>query len=117
MENYNAYKEARDLAWRVILECGIKELPIDLKVIADTYGIEIISYKKAVDDGRLSPEKAKGRFIIESVNGKRTIYINNSLKDRGSVRFSIAMGIGACLISKTPWVWDEYLQGICLCLQ
>ena len=115
MENYDAYKEARDLAWRVILECGIKELPVDLKVIADTYGTEIISYKKAVDDGRLSPEKAKGRFIIASVNGKRTIYINNSLKDRGSVRFSIAMGIGACLISKTPWVWDErtnYMAGI-----
>ena len=115
MDNYEAYKEARDLAWRVLLESEVKELPVDLKVVADAYGIEVISYKKAIDDGRLSLEKAKGRFFIESVKGKRTVYVNNALKDRGSVRFSIAMGIGTCLISKTPWKWDErtnYMAGI-----
>lgn len=115
MENYDDYKRARDLTWKAIIDCGINELPIDLRKIADFYGIKVISYKRAVSAGLISPEMAKGRFFVKVIDNRKTIFVNQALKDKGSIRFSIANGIGVCLLSEIPWITESglnYMSGV-----
>lgn len=34
---YEHYKKARDMSWKVLLECGINSLPVDLWKIAEHF--------------------------------------------------------------------------------
>ena len=36
--SYDNYKTARDMAWKILLECGIDALPVRPSVICDHYG-------------------------------------------------------------------------------
>ena len=38
------YKKARDLAWKILLECNIRSLPVDVFAICRHYGITVLSY-------------------------------------------------------------------------
>ena len=38
------YETARDLAWRVLLECGIEELPVKPSIVCRKYGWVLSDY-------------------------------------------------------------------------
>lgn len=101
MGNYNDYKKGRDLAWEALIKSGITSLPVHLDRVAETYGIRLLSFKKAAEEG-FDKKRLKGRVFADKINGQKTVFVNSDLKDRGSVRFSMAKGIGLCLLSDDP---------------
>lgn len=44
---YKDYQNARDASWKILLDCGIDRLPVDLNVIRNRIGVRIVSYKDA----------------------------------------------------------------------
>ena len=61
--NYRKYQMARDAAWRILLDCGIDRLPVDLNMICEKLGIQQISYATAE---RLISEYNLSRIISQS---------------------------------------------------
>lgn len=53
--NYKDYQQARDAAWRILIDCGVRELPVKVVKICREIGIAVFSYEK-------------GRSIIERFN-------------------------------------------------
>lgn len=45
--SYKDYQNARNASWKILLDCGIDRLPVDLNVIRDQLGVRIVSYKDA----------------------------------------------------------------------
>ena len=43
--NYDDYKRARDLSWRVLLNTGTRELPVKVSRICRGYGVTLRSYQ------------------------------------------------------------------------
>ena len=43
-----------------------------------------------------------GRMFAKTIDGIKTVFVNNTLENKGSVRFLIAKGIGCCLLAKNP---------------
>lgn len=42
--NYRDYQTARDAAWRILLDCGVDRLPVDLNAICKKLKIRLFSY-------------------------------------------------------------------------
>ena len=93
--NYNDYKVARDLAWNVLIECGINKLPINLARIANHYGIYIIKYSDSdyLRRHNLPNEDGYSRLIDK----KQVIYYNDK-KPIYRTRFTLAHELGHCLL-------------------
>lgn len=53
--NYKDYQKARDAAWQILIDCGVKELPVKVVKICQELGIAAFSYEK-------------GHSIIEKLN-------------------------------------------------
>lgn len=45
--NYKDYQNARDAAWRILLDCKIDRLPVDLNLICKALGVRTASYQSA----------------------------------------------------------------------
>lgn len=43
--SYSKYKNARDMAWEMLLECGINSLPVRSSIICDHYGWTLTDYQ------------------------------------------------------------------------
>lgn len=92
---YNNYKTARDLAWNVLIECKICELPVNLAKVVNHYGIYLIKYSDSnyVSKHSFPAEDGYSRLI----DGKPAIYYNDSKKEN-RIRFTIAHEIGHILL-------------------
>ena len=98
MGSYDDYKRGRDLAWEMLIKCGISSLPVALDKVAALCGITITSFKKAKEEGLISERAMKGRVSVGIVNGRKTVFVNTDTEDKGSIRFSMAKGIGLWLL-------------------
>lgn len=94
MGSYDDYKRGRDLAWEMLIKCGISSLPVALDKVAALCGITITSFKKAKEEGLISEKALKGRVSV----GRKTVFVNTETEDKGSIRFSMAKGIGLWLL-------------------
>lgn len=47
--DYKSYRYISDSAWRILIDCGVKEIPVDLMLICKRLGIRIASYSEAVE--------------------------------------------------------------------
>lgn len=45
--SYKDYQNARNASWKILLDCGIDRLPVDLNAIRERLGVRIASYKDA----------------------------------------------------------------------
>ena len=84
---YNKYKEARDVAWRVLIDNNIRELPVPIVQIAKNNGITIVKDSEA----KLLSPGVSGMSILE--NGKWYI-VYNDRENTGRRRFTIAHELG-----------------------
>ena len=84
---YNKYKEARDAAWRVLIDNDIRELPVSLVQIARNNGITIVKDSEA----KMLTPGVSGLSILE--NGKWYI-VYNDMEPAGRRRFTIAHELG-----------------------
>ena len=84
---YRKYKEARDAAWRVLIDNDIRELPVSLVQIARNNGITIVKDSEA----KMLSAGVSGMSILE--NGQWYIVYNDS-ENSGRRRFTIAHELG-----------------------
>lgn len=91
---YEHYKQARDMSWNVLLECGITELPINLGSIADFYDIKVILYSDTNLTQLFQKDVLSGDGFIASNNNKKQIYINDKINNRNRRRFTLAHELG-----------------------
>ncbi|MDO5785883.1 MAG: ImmA/IrrE family metallo-endopeptidase [Eubacteriales bacterium] len=99
MSNDN-YKTARDLAWRVLLECGIDALPVKPSVVCRHYGWVLADYAAGAGSIRaLGLAGLTGRtdgFCTVTKN-HTYIFFDSSLPS-GRQRFTVAHEIGHLLL-------------------
>lgn len=91
---YEHYKQARDMSWKVLLECGITELPINLGNIADFYNIKVILYSDTNLTQLFQKDVLSGDGFIANNNNEKQIYINDKINNRNSRRFTLAHELG-----------------------
>ena len=106
--NYRDYQNARDAAWRILLDCGIDRLPVDLNIICRELGVKVLSYQKAA---RLI-EKRNLEWITKDSDGLTfyaddlPVILYNSACPPGRVRFTVAHELGhLILMHVTPGVF------------
>lgn len=88
--NYKNYQNARDAAWKILLDCGVDRLPVDLNDICKRLGVRVRCYAdvRGMSDAAL---QADGLTFFSW--GKPVILYN---QDRSPmrIRFTIAHELG-----------------------
>lgn len=95
---YQLYKQARDMAWEVLIKCKINSLPVNLMAIAKLYKIKIIKYSDSKYVQKLDISDTDGFSIYKPTFNKHIIYYNEGVKNNGRIRFTIAHELGHCLL-------------------
>lgn len=98
--NYDDYKRARDLSWRVLLDTGTWDLPVKVSRICAAYGVTLRSYQAGAPLIRaLGLEAQCGASDGFSVrSGGRCYVFYNAEQAPGRVRFTIAHELGHVLL-------------------
>lgn len=98
--NYDDYKRARDLSWRVLLDTGTRELPVKVSQICDVYGVTLRSYQAGEplirELGLDTQCGASDGFTVRS--GEHCYVFYNMEQLPGRVRFTIAHELGHILL-------------------
>ena len=102
MGNYDDYKRGRDLAWETLINSRVSSLPVELDRVAGCCGVSVISFERAVKAGYIYEDEAVGKMFAKTIDGIKTVFVNNTLENKGSIRFLIAKGIGCCILAKNP---------------
>lgn len=92
---YNNYKIARNLAWKVLIECEVCELSINLAKVINHYGIYLIKYSDSDYINKHSSPTEDGYSRL--MDNKPVIYYNDN-KPIHRIRFTIAHEIGHILL-------------------
>ena len=85
--NYAAYKNVRDGAWQCLIDNNITSLPVDLRIIARSAGIKIVSNKNA--DVLSNDETGKSLLL-----GDQWLVVYDDKSPKGRRRFTIAHEFG-----------------------
>lgn len=88
--NYKDYQNARDAAWRILLDCRIDRLPVDLNVICKALGIRVFRYA-SVQGLPDSAYQTDGMTFFSS--GVPVILYDES-KSPERIRFTVAHELG-----------------------
>ena len=98
--NYDDYKRARDLSWRVLLNTGTRELPVKVSRICRGYGVTLRSYQVGAplirELGLEAHCDISDGFTVRS--GDRCYVFYNMEQPPGRVRFTIAHELGHVLL-------------------
>lgn len=98
--NYDDYKRARDLSWRVLLNTGTRELPVKVSRICRGYGVTLRSYQVGAplirELGLEAQCDISDGFTVRS--GNRCYVFYNMEQPPGRVRFTIAHELGHVLL-------------------
>lgn len=98
--NYDDYKRARDLSWRVLLDTGTRELPVKVSRICGAYSVTLRSYEAGeslIQALGLSAQcEISDGFTVRS--GGQYLAFYNGSQTPGRVRFTIAHELGHVLL-------------------
>ena len=98
--NYDEYKQARDLSWRVLLDTGTRELPVKISRTCGAYGVTLRSYQAGAPLiralGLTAQCEVSDGFSVRS--GGRYLAFYNGTQPPGRVRFTIAHELGHVLL-------------------
>lgn len=91
-KNYTYYKEARDAAWTVLIQCNITSLPVSLTPIAKLFNIYVIPYSS----GYRPNSTAEDGFSF--CRNNKTFIFYNDKKPSNRIRFTLAHELGHCIL-------------------
>ena len=98
--NYDDYKRAKDLSWRVLLDTGTRELPVKVSRICGAYGVTLRSYQAGAPLiqtlGLDAQCGASDGFTVRS--GVRCYVFYNAEQPPDRVRFTIGHELGHILL-------------------
>ena len=101
MDTYRKYREARDTAWRALLQLEEKSLPVDPEALARRVGVEIMPFPDPNEEEKLAAllEKAGGGSCVSlRIQGKWHIFLRTEALDGSRRRFSVAHELGHLLM-------------------
>ena len=93
---YKDYQNARDASWKILLDCGINRLPVDLNTIRDQLGVRIASYEDAktlIRKRNLSMLTAQTDGLTFYAGAKPVILYSEACSPE-RIRFTIAHELG-----------------------
>lgn len=96
---YELYKLARNMAWKVLRDCKITVLPLDLMKIIKFYDFRIIPYSKSDYVKSLNAEIQNEDGFSRMVEGQKAIYFNDNVKSKERIRFTVAHELGHCVMN------------------
>ena len=101
MDTYRKYQEARDTAWRALLQLEEKTLPVDAEALARKSGAEVLPWPDPVQEERLFSllERAGGGNCVSlRIRGRWHIFLRLDWLDGSRRRFSVAHELGHILL-------------------
>lgn len=85
---YKDYQNLRDASWKILLDCGINRLPVDIDMICRRLGVRVLSYDvgaELIERGHLSGQRVKGIHrkkpcqVVTHLTGQREIEADKSI--------------------------------------
>lgn len=101
MSTYGQYQDARDAAWRALLELPEKKLPVDVDALAKKLGVEIHPFpgKEQALLHNLVNRAADGPCVSLRIRRAWHIFIRSKSLDESHRRFAIAHELGHLLLA------------------
>jgi len=101
MRGYRRYQQARDLAWKVLLQLQVKRLPVDMRAAARQLGVEVLDMPR--HDGispvsRLLEKLGDAPCRSLQIKGTWHIFIKPGMLDDQRTHFAIAHELGHILL-------------------
>lgn len=93
--NYKDYQNTRDAAWKILLDCGIEKLPVDLNHICRQLGVGVYRYGDVTVTGE-TRLRGDGLLYFE---GNRPVILFDQDKPPARIRFTIAHELGHLILS------------------
>lgn len=104
--NYKDYQRARDAAWRILIDCGVHELPVSLNAICKHLGVRVFSY---VDAAQIIQKRGLSQVVAQTdglsfySKGMPIILFDQSLPLSRN-RFTIGHELGHIILGHVkPW--------------
>lgn len=85
--DYREYKNSRDLAWRVLINEGVRELPVKVVRLCKQMGIRVVYFTPETDSDGFST----------IVDGQATVFVSDRCS-RERQRFTVAHELGHILL-------------------
>lgn len=101
MSTYRRYQDARDTAWRALIQLDVRALPVDAEALAQRLGMEIHPFPDAQADPRLTAwlsRAGKGVCVSLRIRGAWHMFVQDSLSENQR-RFAVAHELGHLLLS------------------
>lgn len=101
MSTYRRYQDARDTAWRALLQLDVRALPVDAEALAGRLGMEIHPFPDAQADPRLAMwvgRAGSGVCVSLRIRGAWHVFVRDSLSENER-RFAVAHELGHLLLS------------------
>lgn len=94
--NYKNYQQARDAAWRILIDCKISKMPVNVSAVCKNYGFSLLNYhqgKRVIDFFHLQKQTMKSDGFTVCHKNKFYIFYNE-LRGVERCRFTIAHELG-----------------------
>lgn len=92
--DYKSYQNTRDAAWKILLDCGIDSLPVDLNHICRQLGVGVYRYEDVSGAGKTALQ-GDGLLYFE---GDRPVILFDQNKPPARIRFTIAHELGHLIL-------------------
>lgn len=94
--SYKSYQNARDAAWRILLDCNVERLPVDLNLVCKTLGVRTTSYRAnhvLIQRRNLSEVVARSDGL-SFFAGNTPVVLYNETCTSERIRFTVAHELG-----------------------
>lgn len=102
--NYRDYQNVRDAAWRILLDCDVTKLPVDLNSICRQLEVRHIPYTKYWTELPPITDETDGMTFYKS--GEPIILYDNR-KSPGRIRFTVAHELGHLVLGHVKIIHIE----------
>ena len=92
--SYKNYQNARDAAWRLLLDCGADRLPVDLNPICKRLGVRVFRYQSV----RGLPDVARTTDGMTFFHRGEPVILYDQSKSPERIRFTVAHELGHLIL-------------------
>lgn len=103
--NYKNYQQARDASWKILLDCGVDSLPVDVLDVARQLGVRVFSYEQGariIRRHKLQRIADRTDGFTFAVCGSPMVFFNAG-SSRQRARFTIAHELGHICLNHLEW--------------
>ena len=103
--NYKNYQQARDASWKILLDCGVDSLPVDVLDVARQLGVRVFSYEQGariIRRHKLQRIADRTDGFTFAVCGSPMVFFKAGTS-RQRARFTIAHELGHICLNHLEW--------------